>query len=701
MIFKLNKKFYSPVIVSAFLVLAATAAQAQTLTVVNGQGQIVGPSNLALQPLTVQLLDAAGRPFPGQVVTFTDNANGAFGSINGNPPATDANGLTSVQFVGANLSSTVSSATYVQATIIAGFGGLSATFIETTSASISGGLLVQSSLISPLQGETLSGTAGSTGANPIRVLVNSLSSSLGIPNVAVTLSVDTADLNSKGTLSCKEGPLVLTDVSGVATCTPVFGKVGTGTFTVTVGGGFRVYTLNQFVVTVGPAALISVRSGADQSGLPGQALPNPIVAIVTDLAGNPVDGVQVVFESVTPGAVTFTNSRTTSIGGGQISTNVTLGNVTGPVQIRIRDVANQIPTPALVTVTVSNNISGLAIISGGGQTAFINTPFAQPLVVQVNGTNGAVPSTTVTFAVTSGSATVSPATVLTAANGQASTTVTAGATPGPITVTATTATGITQTFNLTANPPGPVNFSYFNGASFEASRLSPGAIITINAQGLVGANVQGVVGGTLVGVLPYTVAGVSVTIDSIPVPIFYVANQNGQQSVTVQVPFEARPTTVPIVINVAGGGSTSAFVTLQPLAPGLFESVTASDNRRRVVALRPNGTVVTPANPAGRGENIRVYLTGLGAVSPSVTTGTFSPAGSDPVVTSNIVVGVNNNGVQLVQAIYARNLIGVYEITFTVPTDTVAFPSGTVNFSIAVQGANGFVYSNPSLISIQ
>lgn len=700
MIFKFNKQFYSPVIVTAFLALAGVAGQAQTLTIVNGQGQIVGPSNPALLPLTVQLLDAAGKPFPGQTITFTDNANGAYGSVNGNAAPTDANGITSVQFIGANLSSNVSSLTFVQATITAGFGGLSATFIETTSANVSGGLLVQSSLLSPLQGETISGTAGSTGAKTIRVQVNSLSSTLGIPNVAVSLSVDTSDPNAKGSVSCKEGPIVLTDATGVATCSPVFGKVGTGTFTITVGGGFRLYLLNQFVVTVGPPAIISVTSGAGQSGLPGQTLPFPIVATVTDLAGNPIGGVQVVYESVTPGGVTFTNSRTTSATNGQISTNVTLGSVPGPLQIRIRDAANAIATPALVTVTVTNNISGLSIVRGNGQTVFINAAFA-PITVQVNGTSGVVPSATITFAVTSGSATVSPSTVLTDVNGQASTAVTAGPTPGPITITATTATGLTQTFNLTANPPGPINLTYFNGASFELARVSPGAIVTITAQGLVGANVQGVVGGTLVGVLPYTVAGVSVTIDSIPAPIFYVANQNGQQSVTVQVPFEARATTVPITINVSGGGSTSAFVTLQPLAPGLFETVTPSDNLRRVVALRPNGTVVTPANPAGRGENIRVYLTGLGAVSPSVPTGTFSPAGSDPVVTSNIVVGLNNNGVQLVQAIYARNLIGVYEVTFTVPTDTVAFPSGTVNFSVAVQGANGFSYSNPSAIAIQ
>ncbi len=695
-----TKQLVSPLIVSAISILAAATAHAQTLNIVSGNGQIVGNSAPAPLALTVQLLDVNGKPFPNQVITFNDQ-NGIAGRVNGTPLATDANGYTSAQFVGATLNTQVITSPFVQTTVVASYGNAAVTFFETTSAtSTGGGLLIQTNLLSPRQTETITGPAGSAGTVPIKVLVGTLTSSSGIPNVAVSISVDTTDVNAKGTLTCKEGPVVLTDPTGVATCTPIFGKIGNGTYTVSVGGGALIYILNQFVVTVGPPGIITINSGDGQSGVPGQRLPLPILATVSDLALNPLSGVAVVFESVTPGAVTFTNTISTSAAGGQVSTGVILGNVAGPVQIRIRDAANLILSPALVTATVNITVSGLTVISGGGQSVFINTSFA-PLVVRVTNAAGApVASQPVTFAVTSGSASLSPAVVFTDGNGNASTTVTAGPNQGPITVTATAA-GLTQTFNLTANPPGPLNFSYFNGASFEAGKISPGSIVTITAQGLVNANVQGVIGGTLVGVLPYTVAGVSVIIGNLPAPIFYVSNQNGQQSVTIQVPFEVPATTVPITISVAGGGSTSAFVTLLPLAPGLFETVTPSDNRRRVVALRPNGTVVTPANPAARGENIRVYLTGLGSVSPLVPTGTFSPTGFDPAITSNLLVGVNNNGVPLVQAVYARNLIGVYEVTFTVPTDTVAFPSGTVNFSIAVQGPNGFVYSNPSAIVIQ
>ncbi|MDQ6677376.1 MAG: hypothetical protein M3Z09_08785 [Acidobacteriota bacterium] len=695
------RKHFTKLVVSCFVVLSG-AAQAQTLVIVGGQGQLVASSSVATLPLTVQLLDASGRPFPGQTVSFTDNAGGQFGSVNGSAPPTDANGITSVQFVGANLN-LLGSAPFVQTNINAVYSNFVATFYETTSNQASnGGLLTQVNIQYPQQGQLISGPAGSPGTQPILVRVGTLSSAIGIPNVSVSINVDSS-AGSTGTISCREGPFVLTDSTGLATCTPVFGKIGSGTFTILVGGLLS-FSQNAFTVTVGAPGIISVTSGGNQAGLPGQQLPVPLLAVVTDLAGNIIVGAQVVFESVTPNGATFINSRTSSDANGRVSTSVILGNVPGPIQIRIRDVGNLVANPPIVTETVNITISGLFKISGDNQTAFVGSPvgapFAQPLTVRVsNATSQPVQGASVQFAVTTGSAALSNTTAITGPDGLASTSVTAGSLVGPVTVTATSG-GFSQTFTLTVIQIGPSNFSYLNGASFVPNSLSPGSIVTINAQGLVGSNIQGTVGGSFVGPMPFNVAGVSVTLNNIPAPIYYVSNQNGQQSVTIQVPFEVPPGVVPITVSASVGGSTNGFVTVLPVSPGLFESVN-TDGRRRVVALRPNGTVVTPANPAVRGENLRVYATGLGPVSPNVPTGSFSPAGSDPAITSNLVAGINNNGVPIVQAIYARNLVGVYELTVMVPNDAVAFPSGTVNFSVAVQGPNGYVYSNGSLIAVQ
>lgn len=95
---------------------------------------------------------------------------------------------------------------------------------------------------------------------------------------------------------------------------------------------------------------------------------------------------------------------------------------------------------------------------GDNQTGTAGTTLPNPLVVQINDPSGNPQAgVTVDFAVTSGSGSVSPASAVTNASGQASTTLTLGAAPGatnpvPNTVNAT-ASGIGGvTFTTTANP---------------------------------------------------------------------------------------------------------------------------------------------------------------------------------------------------------------------------------------------------------
>ncbi|HEU5479548.1 MAG TPA: hypothetical protein VFU90_06920, partial [Candidatus Tumulicola sp.] len=80
----------------------------------------------------------------------------------------------------------------------------------------------------------------------------------------------------------------------------------------------------------------------------------------------------------------------------------------------------------------------IVAISGGGQAADLGQPLAQPLVARVTTSTGTPASAvSVTFAVTSGAGTLSPATVSTDGSGNASTTFTMGQTPGVTTVSAT------------------------------------------------------------------------------------------------------------------------------------------------------------------------------------------------------------------------------------------------------------------------
>jgi hypothetical protein len=97
-------------------------------------------------------------------------------------------------------------------------------------------------------------------------------------------------------------------------------------------------------------------------------------------------------------------------------------------------------------------------ISGDNQTGALAAVLPNPLVVQVkNGAGSPQSGVAVNFAVTSGGGSVSPASAVTNASGQASTTLTLGASPGatsPVSNTVSaTATGVgSVTFSATANP---------------------------------------------------------------------------------------------------------------------------------------------------------------------------------------------------------------------------------------------------------
>jgi len=91
------------------------------------------------------------------------------------------------------------------------------------------------------------------------------------------------------------------------------------------------------------------------------------------------------------------------------------------------------------------------VVSGSPQQAQVGQTLPAPLVVEVRDDNGnPMSGVTVTFAVTSGTATVSAATAQTDGSGRASTTVTLGNDGGPIVVTASVRGGASATFVITA-----------------------------------------------------------------------------------------------------------------------------------------------------------------------------------------------------------------------------------------------------------
>jgi uncharacterized protein (TIGR03437 family) len=556
----------------------------------------------------------------------------------------------------------------------------------------------------------LTGGAGSTSTTPIQVRVTGVTFGGGVPGVAVIILPPTDP--TQPSLACAPVPggqpnTAITDATGTATCNVVFGpKLGTASATVDVGQTTSPFAqfpnAVSFTVTQGAPGSIQISTGNNQSGNAGANLPAPLVAIVADQAGNPLTGAIVTW-TVTQGSGTLFNTRTTSDAQGRVSANLTLGSTPGNVQVTVA-VQNSPQISANFTATVNLNISQLQKSSGDQQSAAINTAFANPLVVQVNNNGQPVQGVAVAFKVTSGPATVDTPNPQTNAQGVAQTTVHAGATTGPVVITATVGT-FSVTFNLTVNPPGPAltSSSFQNAASGVVGAISPCSLSTIVATGLA-PSLQGAILPPIAGALPTQLNNSTVTFvnpannANILAPLYDVVNMNGQESMTIQIPCELSPGTVSVTVNV-GAGSTAKTVSvnLQPAAPGIFQTA-GDDHKLRAILFKPDGSGASASNPVRRGELVHMLVTGLGPAVPPVNTNQVGIPENDPKVTNSVIIGVNNNGYAVTSVTYAINLVGIYDVAFVVPADA---PTGDVPLAIAVDLGNGLIFGNPSIIPIQ
>jgi uncharacterized protein (TIGR03437 family) len=725
---------------AAALAAAAIApASAQTptnISVVSGNGQMIcqlctlggfGVQNF--DGMYVKVTDANGVPVANAPVNWAVvSGQGNLGNLSQTDTTyTNSSGVAVETYLVFSQISGTQGNPFTQSTITAALANANmVTFYETlaynnNTTSGNSAQLVQVQLETPntgcptciSPGDNLTGTAGSTSSTQFKVQVFVPNSSIPVvPNVSFRLIPN----QNSPTISCATGAgadpgSVLTDSTGQAVCTAVLGSTtGFGTFYALTGGvssvgynqgnppqGYSTSGNFGLNVTPGVPGAILIVSGNNLSATPGQPVPGSLVAAVTDASGNPLAGQQVVW-SVSPStAATLLATTTNSDVNGRVQTNVTLtSSASGQVSVKVALASNP-NISATFTITANVLITGLQVVSGNNQTALINASFTAPLVVQLNASNGPAVGIPVTFSIT-GPAVLSASSAVTNTAGQASVTVLAGPTTGTVTVTAS-AGSFTAVFTLTVIPAGPTLTpnSFYNGADFQQGAISPCGIATIIAPGIAAA-IQGIVAYDGVGALPYTLGGVQVTFAGAQAPIFNVANTNGQQQATVQVPCSVTPGNVTVVVNV-GGGTATVTVPVRPASPGLF--LTAfSPTTQTPVLVRPDGSFVSPSNPAHRGETLIAYVTGMGATTPAVATNSLPAPGSSPAIQGTIIVGMNGGGVPLISSTLSPDLVGVETVSFTVPTST---QTGTSSFSVGIvpPGSSTPFYSNVGLFPVQ
>src|SRR5262249_33668775 len=124
----------------------------------------------------------------------------------------------------------------------------------------------------------------------------------------------------------------------------------------------------------------------------------------------------------------------------------------------------------------------------------------------------------------------------------------------------------------------------------------------------------------------------------------------------------------PVRLTVSNNGQTaSLFLTVEATAPGLFTDTAGA---------------LVPTNRASRGQAAAMYLTGAGAASPTVATGSApgpqTPIASLPKPTQPASVTVGGVDAQILFIGIPPGLAGVTQVNFQVPAGVASGPQPVV-----------------------
>jgi hypothetical protein len=296
-------------------------------------------------------------------------------------------------------------------------------------------------VLSPLTGGNQTAAAGST--LPTAITVQALNPYTGAPfsGVVVTFS----DGGKGGIFG---SPTATTDSTGEASTTyimPTTFKKSTITINATSSG----YASGTFVETIvaGNPASITLVSGGSQTGTVGTTLAAPIAVKVMDSFGNGVPGIPISFSANVLGGVFNPPSPVTTDSLGRATVSYTLPTIAKTITITA---ANGTLSKLINERSIAGPATSMSIASGNNQSANRHTALPKPLVVKITDQYAnPVAGVTITFTDNGAGGTISSATAITNAMGQASVTYTTGNKSMAVVITGS-ATGLTSVnFNET------------------------------------------------------------------------------------------------------------------------------------------------------------------------------------------------------------------------------------------------------------
>ncbi|MEO8593050.1 MAG: SUMF1/EgtB/PvdO family nonheme iron enzyme [Candidatus Solibacter sp.] len=225
----------------------------------------------------------------------------------------------------------------------------------------------------------------------------------------------------------------------------------------------------------------------------------------------------------------------------------------------------------------------------------------------------------------------------------------------------------------TIAPGGVVNSADYT------SRVAPGMIVSV-----FGASMASKVTSAASVPLPTVLDGTSLEVNGQSIPLFFVS----PKQINAQMPFDVSGQ-AQVRVRTPNGVSTPLAITIVSSAPKLFTKT--QDGKGEPILLHgADWTLVSPASPAHPGEQLVLFLTGLGAVVPVIPAG---QAGGDnakygplnQVPNGTVTVNVGGKQIAPLFAGLAPGFVGLYQINFGLSADIL---NGTFGLIVITKSAS-------------
>jgi uncharacterized protein (TIGR03437 family) len=221
-----------------------------------------------------------------------------------------------------------------------------------------------------------------------------------------------------------------------------------------------------------------------------------------------------------------------------------------------------------------------------------------------------------------------------------------------------TTSGFTVLAGNYDTPTAPPSIASVVNAADGTKPVAPGGLISIYGTNMAATNMA-----TSQMPLPTALAQSCLVVNGSLAPLLFVSS--GQ--VNAQLPARANGNAI-MTIHTPGGVSDNYNFSVSTNAPSVFQSgAPGASSRMATVVRASNGELVTPTNPVHIDDTLVIYLTGLGATSPSVDDG--MPAPSAPLATAMVqpLVSIGGKPLNVYWAGLVPGYVGLYQINVTVP----------------------------------